>query len=96
MEFPDDSNDSLMLSAVESYETQANKVDESVRFETEEIHADDDQPDDIYLVALKARFGHNNFRPLQWKIIKSILVNISKDPPLYNLLSPLSLSPYHR
>lgn len=33
MDFPDDDDDELFLSnAVDSYETQANKLDESVRF----------------------------------------------------------------
>lgn len=73
MDFPDDDyDDELMLSAVESYELQADKVDESVRFETEDLGTD--QPEEKYLLALKEHFGHSQFRPLQWKIISSIMV----------------------
>lgn len=32
-----------------------------------------DKPDPVHLEALERWFGHTNFRPLQWKIIKSIM-----------------------
>lgn len=35
---------------------------------------DKDKPGSEHLTVLHQAFGHNNFRPLQWKIIKSVLV----------------------
>lgn len=33
----------------------------------------DDKPDNKYLDILQKRFGHQRFRPMQWKIISAIL-----------------------
>lgn len=72
-----DEDDEQFLSAVSAYENKLEDHDKSVQFvgTQELIKNGEDVPDEKYLMALKTNFGHNRFRPLQWKIIKSILVD---------------------
>lgn len=78
MDFPEDDGDELMLSAVQAYETKsADEWDGSVEFVgSQDLNKDGtNDPEEKYLMALNANFGHSSFRPLQWKIIRSILVD---------------------
>lgn len=76
MDFSDDDEES-MLNAVQSFEQQEYTFDMSVQFVGSQqlAWAGDNEPPDKYKLALKQNFGHDRFRPLQWKIIKSILVD---------------------
>lgn len=65
-----------MLNALETLESQENAFDVSVQFVgTQQEVSDQDEPDEKYKLALKQNFGHDHFRPLQWRIIKSILID---------------------
>lgn len=70
------SEDESLLNAVKLFEDS--QLDASVQFvetQEEQKSSDEDVPDEKYKLALKVHFGHNRFRPLQWKIIRSILLD---------------------
>lgn len=76
MDFSDD--DDALVEAMDVFDrsTQNLDVDRSVQYVTSEMdEADEDGEKDKHLQVLLSSFGHKAFRQLQWKIIRSILVD---------------------
>lgn len=68
----DDDEDDQMVNLMEKVESQHS---EELQFMLSQDTQLDLSGEEEYLKVLHSKFGHSTFRPLQWKIIRSILVD---------------------